>query len=62
MKTTELQKLAKYLERGGTISNVDEDELLKELMQINELLKRQAYSLAPPTESLLCPQCGYKIY
>lgn len=40
----------------------EEEELLKELMQINELLKRQAYSLAPPAESLSCPQCGYKIY
>lgn len=40
----------------------EEEELLKELIQIYELLKKQTYSLAPPTESLLCPQCGYKIY
>lgn len=42
--------------------SAEEEDLLKELMQINELLKRQAYSLAPPAESLSCPQCGYKIY
>ena len=42
--------------------SAEEEELLKELMHINELLKRQAYSLAPPAESLSCPQCGYKIY
>lgn len=54
-------QLIKYL---GDIKgrSAEEEDLLKELMQINELLKRQAYSLAPPAESLSCPRCGYKIY
>lgn len=62
MKTKELQKLAKYLERGGTISNVDEDELLNE---INNLLNSTVIlgeSLAAPSSSLRCPKCKYKIY
>lgn len=62
MKTTELQKLREYLESGGTISNVDEDELLNE---INNLLKRTVIlgeSLAAPSSSLRCPNCGHKIY
>ena len=62
MKTTELQKLTEYLEFGGTISNVDEDELLNE---INNLLKSTVIlgeSLAAPSSSLRCPNCGHKIY
>lgn len=62
MKTTELQKLREYLEFGGTISNVDEDELLNE---INNLLKSTIIlgeSLAAPSSSLRCPNCGHKIY
>lgn len=62
MKTTELQKLREYLEFGGTISNVDEDELLNE---INNLLKSTVIlgeSLAAPSSSLRCPNCGHKIY
>ena len=62
MKTTELQKLREYLEFGGTISNVDEDELLNE---INNLLKSTIIlgeSLAAPSSSLCCPNCGHKIY
>lgn len=62
MKTTELQKLREYLECGGTISNVDEDELLNE---INNLLKSRVIlgeSLAAPSSSLRCPNCGHKIY
>ena len=62
MKTKELQKLAKYLERGGTISNVDENELLNE---INNLLNSTVIlgeSLAAPSSSLRCPNCGHKIY
>lgn len=62
MKTTELQKLREYLEFGGTISNVDEDELLNE---INNLLKSRVIlgeSLAAPSSSLRCPNCGHKIY
>lgn len=62
MKTTELQKLREYLEFGGTISNVDEDELLNE---INNLLKSTVIlgeSLAAPSSSLRCSNCDYKIY
>lgn len=62
MKTTELQKLREYLEFGGAISNVDEDELLNE---INNLLKSTVIlgeSLAAPSSSLRCPNCGHKIY
>lgn len=62
MKTTELQKLREYLEFGGTISNVDKDELLNE---INNLLKSRVIlgeSLAAPSSSLRCPNCGHKIY
>ena len=62
MKTTELQKLREYLEFGGTISNVDEDELLNE---INNLLKSTVIlgeSLAAPSSSLRCPNCGHNIY
>lgn len=62
MRTTELRKLTEYLELGGTISNVDENELLNE---INNLLNSTVIlgeSLAAPSSSLRCPNCGHKIY
>ena len=42
--------------------SVEQEELLKELLQIKQLLSKDVYSLAPPAESLSCPECGYKIY
>lgn len=67
MKTTQLQKLKESLELGRNVDGLNQSELLEELDAVLSKCTGEEFgilgeSLAAPSSSLRCPNCGHKIY